>query len=59
MGHDWVLVNADDLAAVANDGLSAGRPATTSKPDDERVIAHTKIVGGGEIDQRHLRRPPP
>jgi azurin len=48
MGHDWVLVNTPDLAAVANDGISAGIAANYLKPGDKRVLAHTSIVGGGE-----------
>ena len=48
MGHDWVLVKADDLSAVANDGLAAGLANNYVKKDDARVIAHTKVVGGGE-----------
>jgi azurin len=48
MGHDWVLVKAEDLSAVASDGLTAGLANGYVKKDDPRVIAHTKIVGGGE-----------
>ncbi|HSY07096.1 MAG TPA: azurin [Steroidobacteraceae bacterium] len=48
MGHDWVLVKADDVQAVASDGLTAGIANGYVKKDDPRVIAHTKIVGGGE-----------
>jgi azurin len=48
MGHDWVLVKAEDLSAVASDGLTAGIGNGYVKKDDPRVIAHTKIVGGGE-----------
>jgi azurin len=48
MGHDWVLVKADDMAAVASDGLAAGAQNNYVKKDDARVIAHTKVVGGGE-----------
>jgi azurin len=48
MGHDWVLVKAEDLAAVANDGLTAGIANNYVKQGDTRVIAHTKVVGGGE-----------
>ena len=47
MGHDWVLVKAEDLSAVASDGLTAGVANNYVKKDDPRVIAHTKIVGGG------------
>jgi azurin len=48
MGHDWVLVKADDVQAVASDGLAAGAANNYVKKDDARVIAHTKVVGGGE-----------
>jgi azurin len=48
MGHDWVLVKADDMQAVASDGLAAGAANNYVKKDDARVIAHTKVVGGGE-----------
>ena len=48
MGHDWVLVSTPDLAAVANDGISAGLAANYIKPGDKRVLAHTSIIGGGE-----------
>ena len=50
MGHNWVLVNTADAMAVANDGLSAGLAANYIKAGDKRVIAHTKVVGGGESD---------
>ena len=50
MGHDWVLVNAPDLAAVANDGMGAGAANNYVKAGDKRVIAHTKIIGGGQSD---------
>ena len=48
MGHNWTLTKAADAAAVANDGLSAGLEASYLKPNDPRVIAHTKVVGGGQ-----------
>jgi azurin len=50
MGHNWTLVKTADVNAVANDGLSAGLPNNYIKPGDTRVIAHTKIVGGGQSD---------
>jgi azurin len=50
MGHNFVLVATPDLMAVANDGLSAGLAANYIKAGDKRVIAHTKVVGGGESD---------
>ena len=48
MGHNWTLVKTADLNAVANDGLAAGLAADYIKAGDTRVIAHTKVVGGGQ-----------
>jgi azurin len=48
MGHNWVLVKTADVAAVASDGIGAGFANDHVKKGDARVIAHTKIVGGGQ-----------
>ncbi|PIE43547.1 MAG: azurin [Gammaproteobacteria bacterium] len=48
MGHNWVLTKADDAHAVASDGISAGLANNYLKTGDTRVIAATKIIGGGE-----------
>ena len=48
MGHDWVLVNTPDLAAVATSGMGAGLANNYVEPGDKRVLANTKTVGGGE-----------
>jgi azurin len=48
MGHNWVLVNSADLFAVANAGAAAGFSNNYLEPGDPRVIAATKIVGGGQ-----------
>jgi azurin len=48
MGHNWVLSTTADSKAVANDGIAAGADKDYIKPDDARVIAHTKLIGGGE-----------
>jgi azurin len=50
MGHNWVLVKAGDVEAVANDGAAAGLQNNYLKPGDTRVIAHTKTIGGGQSD---------
>ena len=48
MGHNWVLTKTADFQPVATAGTSAG-PANAYVPkDDARVIAATKLVGGGE-----------
>ncbi|QPG04748.1 azurin [Salinimonas marina] len=48
MGHNWVLAKEGDAQAIATDGMTAGMENNYLKPDDERVIAATKIIGGGE-----------
>jgi azurin len=48
MGHNWVLVNAPDLNAVANAGMAAGVANNYIAPGDKKVLASTKIVSGGE-----------
>lgn len=48
MGHDWVLTSASDKAGVDADGAKAGLDNNYIKPGDDRVIAHTRIIGGGE-----------
>lgn len=50
MGHNWVLSKAADVQAVASDGIAAGAAQNYVKAGDARVLAHTRIVGGGESD---------
>jgi azurin len=48
LGHDWVLAKSSDVAALVNAGIAAGFEHGYVPPGDRRVIAATKIVGGGE-----------
>lgn len=48
MGHNWVLTTKANEQAVLNDGMQAGLDNNYVKPGDPRVIAHTKVIGGGE-----------
>jgi len=48
MGHNWVLSKTADMPGVATDGISAGPDASSLKAGDERVIAYTDLIGGGE-----------
>ncbi|ART82432.1 azurin [Oceanisphaera profunda] len=50
MGHNWVLSTTEDMPAIATDGMGAGADHDYIKADDERVIAHTALIGGGESD---------
>jgi len=48
MGHNVVVAKAADLQGVATDGAAAGLDHDYVKPGDERVIAHSKVIAGGE-----------
>lgn len=48
MGHNWVLAKSADVAGVSTDGIGAGIANDHIKKGDTRVLAHTKIVGGGQ-----------
>ena len=43
-----MLEAAADEAGINADGAKAGAASDYLKPDDTRVIAHTKVIGGGE-----------
>jgi azurin len=48
MGHDWVLARAQDMSGIVSAGMSAGFKHGYLPENDKRIIAATKIVGGGE-----------
>ena len=48
MGHNWVLTETADFDAVAQAGMAAGLDNEYVPVDDERVIAATRVLGGGE-----------
>lgn len=48
MGHNVVITKAADARAVASDAIGAGLENNYVKPGDDRVIAFTDIIGGGE-----------
>lgn len=48
MGHNVVVAKTADIAAVSADGLKAGLAADYIKAGDAHVVAHSKVVGGGE-----------
>lgn len=55
MGHNVVISKAEDLQAIATDGIMAGVDADYLKADDERVIANTHMIGGGEETSLELK----
>ena len=48
MGHNIVIAKAADMAGIGTDGMVAGLPADYVKAKDARVLAQTKMIGGGE-----------
>ena len=48
MGHNWVLTKTADVAGVSSEGMTAGLPNDYIKKGDARVLAHTKVIGGGQ-----------
>lgn len=51
MGHNWVLVEEDQLRSVAAAAVAAGVANDYLPKDDERVLAATAMIGGGETTQ--------
>ncbi len=48
MGHNFVLTEAKDFQAVAAAGAKAGAANNYVPKGDKKVIANTKVIGGGE-----------
>nr|WP_166670334.1 azurin [Oceanimonas baumannii] len=48
MGHNWVLSKTEDMQAIATGGISAGADNDYLDTSDERILAHTALIGGGE-----------
>ena len=48
MGHNIVVAKTSDITAIDNDGIKAGLANGYLKPNDPRVIAASKLIGGGE-----------
>jgi azurin len=48
MGHDWVLARDSDMSAIINAGLAAGSRHGYLAENDKRIIAATRVIGGGE-----------
>ena len=48
MGHNVVIASTENYQAVVQEGMKAGLASDYVDGSDARVIAHTKIIGGGE-----------
>ena len=48
MGHNIVISAMSDMQSIASEGMGAGLANNYVKDGDTRIIAHTKMIGGGE-----------
>lgn len=48
MGHNWTLATTENWRDVAQAGQAAGRDNQYLPSDDDRVLLHTELIGGGE-----------
>ncbi|GEK71544.1 MULTISPECIES: azurin [Halomonas] len=48
MGHNWVLTETSDVQGVAQAGMGTGLESDYLPADDDRVLAATDVIGGGE-----------
>lgn len=48
LGHNWVLAKTSDVNAIAQAGGTQGLENNFLPQNDDRIIAHTPIIGGGE-----------
>ncbi|MGQ0334770.1 azurin [Halomonas elongata] len=48
MGHNWVLSSTEDAQALSQEGMKAGLENDYLPADDDRVVANTEVIGGGE-----------
>lgn len=54
MGHNWVLGKSVQIDAIVKAGAEAGKDHDFIQPDDQRVIAATPMIGGGETAEAVL-----
>ncbi len=47
MGHNWVLAETGQWKDIAKSSLMAGEANGYVPPDDERILASTPTIGGG------------
>ncbi|WLH65192.1 azurin [Pseudomonas sp. FP2300] len=48
MGHNWVLSKTPDVQSITTQGIAAGSANSFLNTGDKRIIAQTRLIGGGE-----------
>ena len=56
--HNWVLVLNGTKDAIAAEGAKAGPNNDWTPPDDDRIIAQTKLIEPGETGEVRFTVPP-
>lgn len=60
MGHNWVLLTQDaDMAAVGQASATASETDYIPAGMKDKIIVHTKMLGGGESDTIEFDAPAP
>jgi azurin len=58
MGHNWVLLKPGvDVAAFGSKAAAARETEYIPKSEEASIVAHTKLVGGGESDTIEFTAP--
>jgi azurin len=57
VGHNWVLVEPGQEAAVVASGQAAGDTADWLRTDDPAVLAHTRLIEGGQSNTIRFTAP--
>ncbi|GGB91664.1 azurin [Dyadobacter sediminis] len=58
MGHNWVLLKPGvDVAAFGSKAAAARETEYIPKSEEASIVAHTKLVGGGESDTVEFTAP--
>ncbi|MBI5566032.1 MAG: multicopper oxidase domain-containing protein [Chloroflexi bacterium] len=59
VGHNWVLVKPGQEASVVANGKAAGDGKDWLDSDDPGIIAHTRLIEGGQSVTIRFDAPPP
>ena len=59
VGHNWILAKAGQEDSIVTNGTGAGEAGGWMKADDPGIIAHTKLIKGGESDSVTFDAPAP
>ena len=55
--HNWVLVQEGTKDAVATDGLTAGADNDWIPPNDDRIVASTRLIAAGQSGEVSFTAP--